>query len=204
MATRPTMARLLVLAALLVAAAAAEGAREKAPEPDLSGTWTFNDEITARMMQGLRNRERPGFGGGGPGGPMRKPGGAPGGGSPGGGPGGRMRGGTGGPPPMTMQDLDELTIVQKDGEVTITDSGGHSRVLKPNGKKVKVEAPGGKETVRASWKDGSLEVKIKPEKGPARTESWTLSNDGKRLFLTLSIKGGPPIPMRRAYDRAEG
>jgi hypothetical protein len=100
-----------------------------------------------------------------------------------------------------MHDLDELTIVQKDGEVTITDLGGQSRVLKPGGKKVKVEGPRGKETVRASWNDGSLVVKIKPEKGPSRTETWTPSNDGKRLFLTLSMSGGPPVPMRRAYDR---
>ena len=105
---------------------------------------------------------------------------------------------------MTMHDLDELTIVQKDGEVTITAGSGPSRVFNPNGKKVKVDGPHGKETVRASWKDGSLVVKIKPEKGPERTETWTPSNDGKRLFLTLSMSGGPPVPMRRAYDRAQG
>jgi hypothetical protein len=105
---------------------------------------------------------------------------------------------------MTMHDLDELKIVQADGEVTITDNGGRSRILKPTGKKVKVEGPHGKETIRASWKDGSLVVKIKPEKGKERTETWTPSNDGKRLFLTLSMSGGPPVPMRRAYDRAEG
>lgn len=187
----------VVLALLFVAAAAA--AREKAPEPDLSGTWTFNDEVTARLMQGMREQGR---GPGGPGGPMRRPGGGSGGPPPGG---ERRRGhGEGGPSPMTMHDLDELTIVQKDGEVTITNGGGQARVFNPNGKKVKVDGPHGKETVRASWKDGSLVVKIKPEKGPERTETWTPSNDGKRLFLTLSMSGGPPVPMRRAYDRAQG
>lgn len=200
MAARSTKRRYLVLAALFVATVA--GAREKAPEPDLSGTWKFNDEVTARLMQGLRDQERPAFGGpGGPGGPG-------GGGSPMGRPGGTMgegmRRGPGGPPAMAMQDMDELTIVQKDGEVTITDSGGRARVFKPDGKKVKVDGPHGKETVRASWKDGSLVVKIKPEKGPDRIETWTPSNDGKRLFLTLSMDGGPPVPMRRAYDRGEG
>lgn len=192
-----------ILAAFFVAAMAA-GAREKAPEPDLSGTWTFNDEVTARLMQGMRDQGRGGPGG--PGGPMRRPGGGPGG--PGAPPpeggGGRMRRGHDGPPAMAMQDLEELTIVQKDGEVTITDGGGRSRVLRPTGKKVKVDGPQGKETVRASWKDGSLVVKVKPEKGPERTETWTPSNDGKRLFLTLSMNGGPPVPMRRAYDRAAG
>lgn len=189
----------VVLALLLVAAAAA--AREKVPEPDLSGTWTFNDEVTARLMQGMREQGRPGFGGGpgGPGGPMRRPGGGSGGPPPGG---ERRRGHGGGEPsPMTMHDLDELTIVQKDGAVTITAGDGPSRVFTPNGKKVKVDGPHGKETVRASWKDGSLVVKIKPEKGSERTETWTPSNDGKRLFLTLSMSGGPPVPMRRAYDR---
>lgn len=201
MILRSTKARLLILAALFVAASAA--AREKAPEPDLSGTWTFNDEITARLMQGQREQGRPGFGGGRPGGrggPMGNPGGGP----PGGERGGRMRGAPGGSSPMTMHDLDELTIVQKDGEVAITDGGGRSRVFQPTGKKVKVEGPRGKETIRASWKEGSLVVKIKPEKGPSRIETWTPSNDGKRLFLTLSMDGGPPVPMRRAYDRAQG
>lgn len=203
MARRPARTGRLLVLAVLLAAAAAEGAREKAPEPDLSGTWRLNDEITARLMQGRRGEGRPGFGEqGGPrghGGPRGGRGGPPDGGSR-----GRMRGG---PPPSAMQamhNLDELTILQKDGEVTITDGGGRSRVLKPGGKKVKAEGPGGMETVRASWKDGYLVVKIKPEKGPTRTESWTLSNDGKRLFLILSMKGGPPIPLRRAYDRAEG
>ncbi|MES1243600.1 MAG: hypothetical protein ABUT39_18480 [Acidobacteriota bacterium] len=191
---RSTKARLLVLAALLVAVATAEGAaREKASEPDLSGTWTFNDEVTARLMQGLRDQGRPAFGGerpGGRGGPRGGPGG------------GRMRGAPGGPPSTRMQDLDELTIVQKDGEVTITDSGGRSRVFQPTGRKVKVDGPHGKETVRAGWKDGSLVVKIKPEKGPSRIETWTPSNDGRRLFLTLSMSDGPRMPLRRAYDRA--
>jgi hypothetical protein len=202
MTLRSTKARLLILAALFVAAVA--NARETAPEPNLSGTWTFNDEITARLMQGQREQGRPGFGGdrpGGRGGPMGGPGGGP---PPGGDRDGRMRGAPGGSSPMTMHDLDELTIVQKEGEVTITDAGGRSRVFHPTGKKVKAEGPHGKETLRASWKDGSLVVKIKPEKGPSRIETWTPSNDGKRLFLTLSMDGGPRMPMRRAYDRAAG
>lgn len=207
-------------ATVLLMAAAAEGARKEEPAPDLSGTWKLNDEVTARLMQGMRDRQH----GSGFGGSMgRRGGGGPGGGGPGGpgGPGGGFpRGGGGGGRPeggwrgeargdhdgagFSFHDLDEVTIVQKEDQVTLTDGAGHARVLWTDGRKVKSEeGPGGAATVRARWEDGSLVVRIKPGKGPERTESWTITNDGKRLFLTLSIDGGPPVPLQRAYDRAE-
>lgn len=194
--------RLLVLILAILAlpgvASSARDARETPPPPDLSGTWRFNDEVTWRMMQGMREREA------GPRGGMR---GRPGGGAPP--PDGA--GAEGGPrrprvapvePPAFLADLDEVTITQQDGAVTITDGSGRSRVLWTDGRKMRDESgPGGPATVRASWKDGSLVVKVKPEKGPGRTESWLVSNDRKRLFLTLTLEKGPPLPMRRAYDQ---
>lgn len=191
-------ARILILAAMLVLPAVASSAREKTPPPDLSGSWKFNDDVSWRLMQGMREREA------GPRGGMRRPGG--------GGPPPEGEGGPGGPrrprtarvePPAFLADLDELTITQKDGAVTITDGSGRSRVLSTDGKKVRDDSgPGGPATVRASWKDGALVVKVKPEKGPGRTESWVISNDRKRLFLTITLEDGPPFPMRRAYDLA--
>jgi hypothetical protein len=116
---------------------------------------------------------------------------------------GRGEGGRGNfSPPPSLEALDEVTFVQRQGEVTITDSTGRTRKLRTDWKKVKDEsAPGGPETVRARWKeDGTLEVRIKPEEGPKLTESWIITNDRKRLFLALTLDGGPPFPIRRAYD----
>ncbi len=193
--TRQRTRPLVLILAILALPGVAASARETPPPPDLSGTWRFNDEVTWRMMQGMREREA------GPRGGMR---GRPGGGAP-------LPDAGGGPrsprvapvePPAFLKDLDEVTIVQKDGAVTITDGSGRSRVLWTDGRKMRDESePGGPATVRASWKDGSLVVKVKPEKGPGRTESWLVSNDRKRLFLTLTLEKDAPFPMRRAYDQ---
>lgn len=210
------MRKLLMLgvfgAVALLLAAGAQGARKPAePVPDLNGRWAFNDDVTARMMQGMRDEGRPRFGpGGGPG--DSRPGGGPPSGGGGRRGGGRMRPDPGGPGGMerqggpSMQDMEEITILQKDGSVSITDGGGRTRIYWPDSRKVKIDRPGdpgGAETIRSSWKDGSLVVTVKPAKGPDRTESWTITNDGKRLFLSLSMDGGgwSSRPMRRAYDR---
>lgn len=202
--TRPALwtVGLLALAVLLPGAS---GAGERPAVPDLSGTWKLNDEVTWRMLQGMREREHgPGPGRGGP---MGRPGGGgPRGGGgegqpPGGGPGRPGgHGGFRGAQLPSLEALDELTISQHDGTVTITDAGGRARVLRTDGKKTRDTGPQGPETVRAKWKDGALVVKIKPEQGSKRTESWVITNDRKRLFLTLEIADGPPMPIRRAYD----
>jgi hypothetical protein len=196
---------LLALVVIVSAAVPMEAARDKTPPPDLSGKWKLNDDVTYRMMQGMRERGSHFGGPGGMGGGRRPGGSGGGGGRP---PGGGSRPEFGRRPEhregMPMESLDELTITQQDQVVTITDSAGRSRALQTHGKKVKDEsAPGGPATVKARWKDGALEVTIKPQRGPKRTESWVITNDRKRLFLTLTLDGGPPFPMRRAYDRVE-
>lgn len=112
-----------------------------------------------------------------------------------------------------MEALQELIIIiqkniQKNGEVTITDKEGHSRVLKTDGSKMREEnGPDGPAEVRANWeKDGTLTVKVKPEQGPKRTESYVVSNDGKHLYVTTTMEGDgqrPERKFRRAYDPAE-
>lgn len=201
----------LVLAQGVLPALAAE-------RPNLQGKWKLNEDLTARMRENDRPQGGPrgGFGppsGGGPGG---QPGGRGprGGGSPDGpppkrpgGPGGPGEGRRPGGPPPHLKALEELTIAQKDGEVTITDPEGRIRVLKTDGSKVLEErGPGGPAEVRASWeKDGTLIVKIKPEEGPKRTESFIVSNDGKHLYLTHVLEGDGQRPERKirwAYDPA--
>lgn len=202
--TKRGLQRTLPVLALLLLAAGAEAAGTAAPPPDLSGTWTFNEDYTARLMESARARQ-PGFG---PGGVRRVPGGA--GRSPGDGmppPSGEGR--TVGPrefrggPSQVLETLgDELTITQSGGEITVVD-GERTRVLVTDGKKTWDESVPG-ESVRSRWQDGDLVVEVAPKKGPKRTETWQLSSDGQRLFVTVTPKGrgAPLIALRRVYDRA--
>lgn len=101
-----------------------------------------------------------------------------------------------------VASLDSLAIVQQAGQVTITDQSGHARVLKTDGSKVRDQGPAGPAQLRASWdRDGSLVVEVKPDKGTRRTESYVVSNDGKHLYLMVSIPGRLDRILR-AYDRA--
>jgi hypothetical protein len=166
----------------------------------LQGTWKLNEDITARMMEGLRRDSRPaGPRGGGERGPGDRPGG----------PGGTA------PPPFRrdgglrtrFEALDELTISETATEVTITDKDGRRRVLKTDNSKIRDESlPGGPAQVRARWEKGSLVVEVKPDQGPRRTETYVVSNDRKHLFLTLTMEPDgdrtPEMKVRRAYDPA--
>jgi hypothetical protein len=100
-----------------------------------------------------------------------------------------------------MESLKDLTIQQTAETVTVTDAEGHQRVLHTDGHKVKDETFfGGTAQVRSYWsKDGSLIVEVKPEDGPTRTETYTVSNDRKLLYVTTEMEGGR-MRFRRAYD----
>jgi len=201
----------LTAAAVLLSASASD--RPEPQRPDLHGTWKLNEDLTARMRQDDRPPGGPGgFRGGmgrGGGGGMGRGGGRRGGGFPGG-PGGQPNGEPGdrerqGGAPPSFATLDELTIAQQGDQVTIADKAGNTRVLKTDNSKVRDEkAPGGPVELRASWdRDGILTVEVKPDKGPKRTESYIVSNDGKHLYVTLTFdRNGREMKIRRAYDPA--
>jgi len=211
------MIGLLVLLAALPALAA------EAKRPNLQGTWKLDEDLTARIRaRDQQTSSEIGFpegmsgptGGGLPG--DRFPGGGTGEGFPGGGPtndprGARIPGGPPddekAPPPPSLKSLDTLTITQTDGEITITDQEGHVRNLKTDNSKVRDEkAPRGPAELRASWeKDGTLTVKVRPNKGPRETESYVVSNDRKHLYLTVVIDSDglrPALKILRAYQPA--
>ena len=218
---------LLILASLPALAADAQ-------RPSLRGTWKLDEDLTARIRArerdkppatgwgGMSGGAGGGRGGGVDGGVGGPPGGGPGwGGGPTvseGPPGGEVF--PVGPPPdgsrvgrdekdgpgPSLTALNTLTIAQTEVEITITDQEGHVRTLKTDGSKVRDEkAPGGPEEVRTSWeKDGTLTVKVRPNKGQKRTETYIVSNDGKHLYLTLTMEGDgrPAVKVRRAYAPA--
>jgi hypothetical protein len=203
----------LALATLLPASAAGQGS---ARHPSLQGTWTLDEDLTARMREDDQQQHgsQGGFSGGmgrhGGGGGGRRGGG---GGFPGGGSAGGRAEGSGENRPAEGQRpsfaaLNTLTITQQGNEVTITDQEGHARVLRADGSKIRNDkAPGGPAELQAGWDpDGSLTVHVKPDKGPKRTESYIVSNDGKHLYLVLTMEGDgrrPEFKIRRAYNPAE-
>jgi hypothetical protein len=193
----------LTTVALLVSAAAND--RAEPAHPNLQGTWKLNEDLTARMRQDDAAQGAPG---GTHGGGMGRHGG------------GRRRGGASPTPsetpdsdsstdssrqPPSFAALDVLTITQQGDQVTVADKDGNARTLKTDNKKIRDEkAPGGPVELRASWdKDGILTVETKPDKGPKRTESYLVSNDGKHLYVTLVVdRNGHDMKIRRAYDSA--
>jgi len=198
----------VLMAAILPTAAAGQNAEQHS---NLQGTWTLNEDLTARMRENDQQEstphERSGGGMGRHGGGRRGSGGSFPGGSPGGGmenP-GEGRHAEGQRPSLAA--LNTLTIAQSGNEVTITDQQGRTRALRADGSKVRDDkAPGGPAELQARWDtDGSLTVQVKPDKGPKRTESYIVSNDGKHLYLLLTMEGDgrrPEFKVRRAYDPA--
>jgi hypothetical protein len=197
---------------------AATGGASQAHSPSLEGTWTLNEDLTARMRES--DQQRGGKRGAGDGGFGRRGGGGRRGGEPGGGrdpgeppggPGTEIVGENPAPeeevPRPTFAELSQLTISRQDRQVTITDRNGHARVLTPDGSKVKDDkAPGGPAEISAKWdRDGSLVVQVRPAKGPKRTESYIVSDDRKHLYIVVDIDGQgtrPNVKIRRAYDPA--
>ncbi len=202
---------LLALAGMATLLPAADKA---APQhPSLAGTWTLNEDLTARMRENdqqssPRNGSGGGFGRRGGGGGRRGGGGYP---------GGPQGGGTAGSGGESSQEqgeaqrpnfaaLDTLTITQSGNQVTVTDKEGHSRVFRADGSKVHDDkAFGGPAEVQAKWdqESGGLVVEVKPDKGPKRTESYIVSDDGKHLYIVLTMEGDRGSrKIRRAYDPA--
>ncbi|HEX4963138.1 MAG TPA: hypothetical protein VF173_20070 [Thermoanaerobaculia bacterium] len=207
---------LLALAAAAIVLSASASDKAEPQHPSLQGTWKLDEDLTARMRQDDRQQQGGGAGGfnhggrrGGGGGGMGRGGGRRGGGYPSGTPGGEAgtpaEGGRQGDAPPSFTALDVLTITQQGNQLTIADKDGNTRTLKTDNSKVRDEkAPGGPAELRASWdKDGILTVEVKPDKGPKRTESYIVSNDGKHLYVTLTVdRNGHEMKIRRAYDPA--
>jgi hypothetical protein len=202
---------LVALTAVAVLLSAAASDRATPQHPNLQGTWTLNEDLTARMRQDDKAQNEQGghqdhmgrHGGAG-----RRRGGGTADGQPSSDPGAMgesEKEGRQGPPP-SFAALDVLTISQQGDQLTLTDKSGNNRVVKADNRKVRDEkAPGGPVELRASWdKDGILTVEVRPDKGPKRTESYLVSNDGKHLYVTLILdRNGHEMRIRRAYDAAQ-
>jgi hypothetical protein len=206
MLTVPARSVRIVLLALSLAPAG--GLSGETPKlPDLSGTWKLDREASddpENVMKEAGPFEGGGGGGGWHGGGLGRGhghGGAGGGGWHGGGPG---ESGERSQPDWSdwFAALETLQIQDREPMLTITDASGRERVVYADGRKTEEEhSHGGTTTVRASWKDGHLQVVSTPETGPKVTEAYAISADGSQLTVTTKIEGRrSPITIQRVYD----
>jgi len=180
-----------------------------------SNTWKLNADESEKLRDKMRPAHAGEHGGGGGGG---RGGGFGGGGMGGhGGYGGRHGGGmaSGGDAASaatddamreTMRRLDEppetLTIKQEDGAFLVGDDNGQIRHLYPDGRTANTDEG----EVKTQWRGDELVTETIPARGPHLRETFALSPDGRRLFVTAHFepRGGGAVDVRRVYDAAEG
>jgi hypothetical protein len=98
-----------------------------------------------------------------------------------------------------------LQIEVERHEVRIDNGGRQLRILRPDGRKQQRQGlDGARIETRCRWKDGSLVVESKSERGMKMTESYTLARGGRALAVKIHIEGrfGEPITLRSHYDAA--
>jgi len=178
-----------------------------AEQPDFSGTWKLNQELSEnprdKMMEGM-SKGRGGMGGGGMAGGMG-----------GGGKGDSgMRGGGGGRggDREGMQErfrereqrIQQFTIVHEDPAFRFKYGDGGENVFYTDGRMTE-DLEAGLLEARASWKKGKrIEIERDSPQGGAITEKYELSADGSQLFVKTKIEGNgqsPKISFQRVYDR---
>ncbi len=98
-----------------------------------------------------------------------------------------------------LEPTEALTITQSEREVAIDETFGRSRTLRPDGKERK--ADNGTSEVKVRWKNGSLVVETRRDRGRKIVETWQRSVDGTRLTATYRIErpSGPALTLKRVY-----
>jgi hypothetical protein len=187
-------------------------------QPQLTGSWVLNKDLSADPA-GTLEAPRPRGGGrmpiggqgGGIGGPV------------GGGVGGPIIGGRGGgferPDPdesarmrealrMLLDSPEQIIITTQNRTVVITSRDGRVQHLRADGKKVDETTDGGLRLERKTkWDDDELvsEFKVKDSGGGKVKQTW--KRDGARLVVTSEIespRAAEPLIVRRVYDPEEG
>lgn len=206
------------LSAVLLIVPAGQPIARAADNPNLAGTWKLNQDQSDNPREKMR--EAMGGGGGGFGGP----GGGGFGGQGGGGQRGGNRGGGQGGRGGMFQDESQLTIEQNGQSVKISGASGNliaqtsdntQSSSQANGQESTTESPNGEQSngqpaprrMRspevAQWKNNQLVVVMSGRNGAKTTRTFSLSPDGKQLYLTTEMQNprfDQPVTFRMVYD----
>jgi hypothetical protein len=105
----------------------------------------------------------------------------------------------------TMHRLEDpaetLTIKQEDMSFLIGDDSGQIRRLYTDGRAANTDEG----QVKTHWNGDELVTETVPTRGPQLRETFALSPDGRRLFVTAHFAPpwGGAVDVRRVYDVAE-
>ena len=187
--------------------------RAEAQHPELSGRWSYNASQSDNPRTMAQGRDSMGGGDEGGGGGRR-----------GGGFAGRRggRGGYGGgrggrassmsdeqrarmrqTMALAFQAPSLLRISESDSIVSVTSDSGAVVDLYTDGRKVKQTVEGGGDIeIKAHWQGNDFVVERKVSGGGKVTEDYLTSQDGKQLFVIVSLDTGRgrSIEFRRVYD----
>ena len=175
--------------------------RSMGARPDLTGLWTFNQDLSddpAKVMAGIQAQRHGGSAGGREHGPGMHGGGGMG--------GGRremdpeqMRAHLNRAiePPVT------LTITQTDSSITFIDGDGRSQTLRTNNKKQKLPLDERTVAVKTKWDDERLVKETSLGDGMKLTETYSLNAEPRQLLVWVQLTSSRlprPVNLRRVYD----
>lgn len=167
--------------------------------PNLAGEWKFNkkqsDDPREKMREAMENA-----------GPRRRGWGAGMDGRPYGGGWGVRRSQRGGM--MDPADLSQLTIDQAPDRTQVSDAHGRILALYSADESANPRPSDGfsRTPPPARWQNGRLVVVMEGFRGGKTTRTYSLSPDGRQLYLTTRIENPrfqQPLTMRFVYDRAK-
>ncbi len=95
-----------------------------------------------------------------------------------------------------------LTI-QQAGDRIVLKNGWRERILYTDGRLITENGPRGAAEVHARLEDGRMIVDAKPERGPARTETYSVVDRQLTVLTHLDAYGNmPEMTFKRVYDAA--
>lgn len=192
-------------------------AGQAAQHPDLSGRWTYNaaqsnspsDMVQSGDTSGGEQRSgggrRGGFGGGGRGGfGGRGGGGCRGGGGGGGGMSDEQRARMHQTMQLALRAPATLTIAATDSTMLLTADTGAALLVYSDGRKFKQPVEGGGDVeIKGRWQGYDFVLERKVSGGGRVTEDYLKSQDGKQLYVIVSVDGlRRQLEFRRVYDAA--
>jgi hypothetical protein len=202
---------------LLTLTASTSAAGQAAPHPDLSGRWTYNaaqsnspgDMVQSGDTAGREQRgaggggRRGGFGGGGRGGFGGGRGGYRGGGG-GGGMSDEQRARMHQTMQLALHAPATLTIAATDSTMLLTADTGAALLVYSDGRKFKQPVEGGGDVeIKGRWQGYDFVLERKVSGGGKVTEDYLKSQDGKQLYVLVSVDGlRRQLEFRRVYDAA--
>ena len=104
---------------------------------------------------------------------------------------------------LAFQAPSVLSISESDSTVSVTPDSGAVVDFYADGRKVKPTAEGGGDIeIKAHWQGNDFVVERKVSAGGKVTEDYLKSQDGKQLFVIVSLDTGRgrSIEFRRVYD----